>query len=194
MDRSLKTLLPKGRGAHPGQWGRKPVENYGWTADWGHSKARDPKEEETWEIRKSSRREPCTETEETCSYTSNTNVFTSWRKKEDESKYIVNTEIHEGAFPSSGLKPDRQPAVTSMTTRPGGSTLAQAIRHSLQKCFLTTHCLKSQWNICARSHGAENQSKSGVEEGAPPSCPHTLLFKHHPQLPPSRAVQVSQTS
>ena len=34
-------------------------------------------EEETWEIRKSSRREPCTETEETCSYTSNTNVFTS---------------------------------------------------------------------------------------------------------------------
>lgn len=110
-------------------------------------------------------------TEETCSYTSNTSVFTSWRKKEDESKYIVNTEIHEGAFPSSGLKPDRQPAVTSMTTRPGGSTLAQAIRHSLQKCFLTTHCLKSQWNICARSQGAENQSKSGVEEGAPHSCP-----------------------
>ena len=70
------------------------------------------------------------EAKESCSYTSNTNVFRR-KRGEDESKYIVNRNL----FPSPGFKADRQPAVTSMTARPWGSILAQAVRRSLQEMF-----------------------------------------------------------
>lgn len=139
-------------GAHPGQWGTKPVENYGWTADWGHSKARDPKEEETWEIQKSGRREPCPEAEETCSYTLRAEVKKrGWVQTHSKHR---NSRVSISLFRAQGRETTGCD-INDCKAR-GGPYWHRPSDTACRKCFLTTQCLKSQWNICARRHGAEN--------------------------------------